>query len=462
MSLPYLRCLLTSVLLWQKPGKLQRILVNGPVKYYEYLMSKADLSAVANLTAEEIRRKFAGVRKASATDAVDLALEHDPEQEDGYEVLAAAAAGVAAGSEVPQSDPELLQLNMPKESSRAIVVNGRSCQVYFDNYTHASGQLRAFVQCAAAPTTGLTTCMPEPTRVPVPEPKFPPKRLLLDVDKSSYSSESSGDKPDKTAKTKTPATETAAVPPPPPSPARPAESSEDEDRRSQWCRGSNDHGGKHGGGDGDGDKHGGGDGDGDKHGGGDGGGWDKHGGGGGWEQSKPPPATHRHDREDNSRGYSIVSSRGSGSRGSKGGKKSQNTHGRRSREEKRAWWDVNRKGRVTCPVCAVQVHPDGLGLHLQHNSGCQSKQLEIETGQKRDRTFTCKKCNKRFWTEWDLEQHAGRCSWAVADAQEPVRPRSEVRLRSRSRRSPPAQVQAGSQTSCPSQISSRIMSPPHV
>ena len=147
MSLPYLRCLLTSVLLWQKPGKLERILVNGPMKYYEYLMSKADLSAVANLTAEEIRRKFAGVRKASATDAVDLALEHDPEQEDGYEVLAAAAAGVAAGSEVPQSDPELLQLNMPKESSRDIVVNGRSCQVYFDNYTHASGQLRAFVQC---------------------------------------------------------------------------------------------------------------------------------------------------------------------------------------------------------------------------------------------------------------------------------------------------------------------------
>ena len=44
----------------------------------------------------------------------------------------------------------------------------------------------------------------------------------------------------------------------------------------------------------------------------------------------------------------------------------------------------NRKGRVTCPVCAVQVHPDGLGLHLLHNSGCQSKQLEIETGQKRD------------------------------------------------------------------------------
>ena len=112
-------------------------------------------------------------------------------------------------------------------------------------------------------------------------------------------------------------------------------------------------------------------------------------------------------------------------------------------KRKRAWWDkaaeeeevfgpfghiaafkvseleTNRKGRVTCPVCAVQVHPDGLGLHLQHNSGCQSKQLEIETGQKRDRTFTCKKCNKRFWTEWDLEQHAGRCSWAVADAQEP-------------------------------------------
>ena len=219
---------------------------------------------------------------------------------------------------------------------------------------------------------------------------------------------------------------------------------------------------KHGG------KHGGGDGDGDKHGGGGGGGWDKHGGG----QSKPPPATHKHDREDNSRGYSVVSSRGysrgSGSRGSggksKGGKKSQKGHGRRSGEEKRAWWDGkaaeeeevfgpfgqipafkvselerNRKGRVTCPVCAVQVHPDGLGLHLLHNSGCQSKQQEIETGQKRDRTFTCKKCNKRFWTEWDLDQHAGRCSWA----EEPERPRPEVRLRSRSRhprRSSPART----------------------
>ncbi|CAE6940604.1 unnamed protein product [Symbiodinium sp. CCMP2592] len=147
MSLPYLRCLLTSVLLWQKPGNLQRILVNGPSKYYEYLMSSVDLSAVAKLTAEEIRQKFAGARKARATDAVDMALDNDPEQEDRYEVLAAAAAGVAAGSEVPQSDPELLQLNMPKESSRAIVVNGRSCHVYFDNYTHASGQLRAFVQC---------------------------------------------------------------------------------------------------------------------------------------------------------------------------------------------------------------------------------------------------------------------------------------------------------------------------
>ena len=106
----------------------------------------------------------------------------------------------------------------------------------------------------------------------------------------------------------------------------------------------------------------------------------------------------------------------------------------------------NRKGRVTCPVCGVQVHPDGLGLHLQHNSGCQSKQLEIETGQKRDRTFTCKKCNKRFWTEWDLDQHAGRCSWeeapepgAMAAAEEPAQPRAEVRLRSRSRRSQPAE-----------------------
>ena len=80
--------------------------------------------------------------------------------------------------------------------------------------------------------------MPEPKRVPVPEPKYPPKRGVVTVDKSpSYSSESSEpekrDKPDKTAKTKTPATETAAVPPPPPSPARPAESSEDEDRWSQ-------------------------------------------------------------------------------------------------------------------------------------------------------------------------------------------------------------------------------------
>ncbi|CAE7346711.1 unnamed protein product, partial [Symbiodinium sp. CCMP2456] len=140
------------------------------------------------------------------------------------------------------------------------------------------------------------------------------------------------------------------------------------------------------------------------------------------------------DREDNSRGYSLVSSRGSGSRGRKGGNKNQKGHGRRSREGKKAWWDAKaeeeeEEEEVFGPfgqIPAFKVHPDGLGLHLLHNSGCQSKQLEIETGQERDRTFTCKKCNKRFWTEWDLEQHAGRCSWAVAEDQDPVGPRPEL------------------------------------
>ena len=82
----------------------------------------------------------------------------------------------------------------------------------------------------------------------------------------------------------------------------------------------------------------------------------------------------------------------------------------------------------------------GPGLHLLHNTGCQSKQQEIETGQKRDRTFTCKSVTSGSGPSGTWVSMLGRCSWAVADAQEPVGPRPEVRLRSRSRRSPPTRT----------------------
>ena len=144
-SVPFLRALLLSRLIWQKPGGLDRILLRGPLRYYEYLVGQDDLSSLAGLTAKEIRKRFAVEgKKRTAEDESFPEEQADPEAAQDEAYLAAMPpkafvvpepAGVQVG-QLPAPQPWQVSLG-----------GGRTDTVYFDNFTHASGQLRSFIPC---------------------------------------------------------------------------------------------------------------------------------------------------------------------------------------------------------------------------------------------------------------------------------------------------------------------------
>ncbi|CAE7605644.1 unnamed protein product [Symbiodinium sp. CCMP2592] len=149
-SLPFLRALMLSRLIWEKPGNLSGIYLKGPQQYYEFLVDQDDLSSLRDASAEEINARFAQKKKRPAgrslTRDAATGLELDPEADD------------AELEELVQELPEkLMQAEEPQPSmasgGRRVAPleidlgGGRTQVVHFDNFTHSSGQLRAFVAC---------------------------------------------------------------------------------------------------------------------------------------------------------------------------------------------------------------------------------------------------------------------------------------------------------------------------
>ncbi|CAE7591048.1 unnamed protein product [Symbiodinium sp. CCMP2592] len=149
-SLPFLRALMLSRLIWEKPGNLSGIYLKGPQQYYEFLVDQDDLSSLRDASAEEINARFAQKKKRlagrSLTRDAATGLELDPEADD------------AELEELVQELPEkLMQAEEPQPSmasgGRRVAPleidlgGGRTQVVHFDNFTHSSGQLRAFVAC---------------------------------------------------------------------------------------------------------------------------------------------------------------------------------------------------------------------------------------------------------------------------------------------------------------------------
>ncbi|OLP83856.1 hypothetical protein AK812_SmicGene35335, partial [Symbiodinium microadriaticum] len=85
-SIPFLRALLLSSLIWQKPGQLESIYLKGPLRYYEFLVDEDDLSSLRDASAQDIITRFAPTRKrpASRPQPRDpgAGVEVDPEAED--------------------------------------------------------------------------------------------------------------------------------------------------------------------------------------------------------------------------------------------------------------------------------------------------------------------------------------------------------------------------------------------
>ncbi|CAE7035083.1 unnamed protein product [Symbiodinium sp. CCMP2592] len=85
-SLPFLRALMLSRLIWEKPGNLSGIYLKGPQQYYEFLVDQDDLSSLRDASAEEINARFAQKKKRPAgrslTRDAATGLELDPEADD--------------------------------------------------------------------------------------------------------------------------------------------------------------------------------------------------------------------------------------------------------------------------------------------------------------------------------------------------------------------------------------------
>ncbi|CAE7359205.1 unnamed protein product, partial [Symbiodinium sp. CCMP2592] len=122
----------------------------SPQQYYEFLVDQDDLSSLRDASAEEINARFAQKKKRPAgrslTRDAATGLELDPEADD------------AELEELVQELPEkLMQAEEPQPSmasgGRRVAPleidlgGGRTQVVHFDNFTHSSGQLRAFVAC---------------------------------------------------------------------------------------------------------------------------------------------------------------------------------------------------------------------------------------------------------------------------------------------------------------------------
>lgn len=148
-SKSYLVCLAMSDAIFEKPGALPQIPHNSTQYFYRCLISLGDLSTVvaADMAA---MRDGDWKRLLNAGGSVDrMCIEDDVLAVDGdAEPLQEAAVRAPAGM-LPWS-AKIIKVK-PQVVSKAVVVPGFDLvTVCFDNFSHSSGELRAFVQCGSA------------------------------------------------------------------------------------------------------------------------------------------------------------------------------------------------------------------------------------------------------------------------------------------------------------------------
>ncbi|CAE7536242.1 RPT6A [Symbiodinium natans] len=146
----YLKCMLCLSVVWNKPGAPARILHQAPELYYKYLLHEPDLSFLQEWGKADImgcstnrrqgrqpkKRAKAGV--GALTAAAALADKEDSDSDDAGPLRG--RRGLREEAALPLPD----RLVPPPVRSQ---VPGVDVTIYFDNYTHSSGNLRAFVEC---------------------------------------------------------------------------------------------------------------------------------------------------------------------------------------------------------------------------------------------------------------------------------------------------------------------------
>jgi hypothetical protein len=144
-----LKALLCLPVIWQKRGAPRKIYLAGPAAYYKRLLVESDLTFMKDWTETDIcncsDRKRPVKRGRWARPALADAKSDSDSENGGAPAASSASRPLASAAEpaalmlpgIPQ--PEPLQVNLP----------GNPLRVHFDNYTHASGELRAFIACTA-------------------------------------------------------------------------------------------------------------------------------------------------------------------------------------------------------------------------------------------------------------------------------------------------------------------------
>jgi hypothetical protein len=159
----YLLALLLAPVIFEKPGGLKRIHHAGPHLYYRRLIDAADLTDVQRMSEAEVLRfgqqdtaQVPARRARSKRAPVHLALavasaDADPDSDGQEGAVVAAAAPLPSGATAAAAlvEPALVSLaDMPRVSDTLSRVPGQSgVRVLYDNYSHASGRLRAYLRC---------------------------------------------------------------------------------------------------------------------------------------------------------------------------------------------------------------------------------------------------------------------------------------------------------------------------
>ncbi|CAE7231024.1 RPT6A [Symbiodinium sp. CCMP2592] len=146
----HLKALFLAPWIFQKPGKLPRMFHEQKQAYYEYLLAAADLGSIAHMSQSDItaffsKDKAAGWRVRGLAqrlrDESDVSGD-EGEQRPVLEDLKAFVMSEAIEANEPSAlHPDLRQA--PVQSR----VPGLDCKIYFHNFSHESGKLRAFCQC---------------------------------------------------------------------------------------------------------------------------------------------------------------------------------------------------------------------------------------------------------------------------------------------------------------------------
>lgn len=147
----HLKALFLAPWIFQKPGKLPRMFHEQKQAYYDYLLAAADLSSIAHMSQSDITAFFskdkAGGRRVRGL-AQRLRDECDVSGDEGEQrpVLEDLKAFVMSEQAIEANEPKALHPDL-RQAPVQSRVPGLDCKIYFDNFSHESGKLRAFCQC---------------------------------------------------------------------------------------------------------------------------------------------------------------------------------------------------------------------------------------------------------------------------------------------------------------------------